>query len=321
MLTYILFAIGIILLMKGADWLVDGSSSLAKKLGVPTIVIGLTVVAFGTSMPELVVNIISAIKHNGDIAFGNIVGSNIANIFLILGISAIISEIRVQKSTTWKEIPFSLLAVIVLIVFANTAFLDNLQMNDVKRFEGIILILFFAIFLYYVYELSKKKSISISKDETKVKKHSSGMIFLLIFGGLALLYFGAQWTVNGAVKIAKLFGLSEYFIGLTIVAVGTSLPELITSVVASLKKNGDIVIGNVVGSNIFNIFWILGITAIIYPFGIPASANFDLIMLLIATLLLFLFMLLGKKHALQKWQGFVFLFIYVLYILFLVKRG
>lgn len=321
MLTYILFALGIILLIKGADWLVDGSSSLAKKLGVPTIVIGLTIVAFGTSMPELVVNIISAIKHNGDIAFGNIVGSNIANIFLILGISAIISNVKVQKSTTWKEIPFSLLAVFVLLVFANIFFLDDIRLNVVTRFEGIILLLFFAIFLYYVFELARKKVSKITKNEITVKKHSSTQIFLLIFGGLVALYFGGRWTVDGAVKIAKFFGLSEYFIGLTIVAVGTSLPELVTSIIASLKKNGDIVMGNVVGSNIFNVFWILGITALIYPFAIPASVNFDLIVLLIATLLLFLFMFLGKKHTLQKWQGIIFILIYVVYIIFLIKRG
>jgi len=321
MLTYFLFVLGILLLIKGADWLVDGSSSLAKKLGVPTIVIGLTIVAFGTSMPELVVNIISAIKKTGGIAFGNVVGSNIANIFLILGVSAIISDVKVQKSTTWKEIPFSLLAVIILMVFANTVFLDNLEISYIKRFEGIILLLFFAIFLYYVFELAKKKSANISKNEITVKKHSSGKIFLLIMLGLVALYLGGKWTVDGAVKIAKLFGLSEYFIGLTIVAIGTSLPELVTSIIASLKKSGDIVIGNVVGSNIFNVFWILGLTALIFPFAIPANVNFDLIILLIATLLLFLFMFLGKKHTLQKWQGFVFIGIYILYILFLIKRG
>lgn len=321
MLTYFLFAVGIILLIKGADWLVDGSSSLAKKLGVSTIVIGLTIVAFGTSMPELVVNVISAINHNGEIALGNVIGSNIANILLILGISTLISDIKVQKSTTWKEIPFSLLAVIVLIVFSNTIFLDNLEINYVQRFEGIILLLFFVIFIYYVFELSTNKGANIDKDEIIVKKHSSGKILLLIVLGLVGLYLGGKWTVEGAIQIARYFGLSEYFIGLTIVAVGTSLPELVTSIIASLKKHNDIVIGNVIGSNIFNIFWILGLTALIYPFAIPANVNFDLIVLLLTTMLLFLFMLIGKKHRLEKWQGIVFLFIYVLYIIFLIKRG
>lgn len=321
MLTYFLFAVGIILLIKGADWLVDGSSSLAKKLGVPTIVIGLTIVAFGTSMPELVVNVISAIKHNGGIAFGNIIGSNIANILLILGVSTLISDIKVQKSTTWKEIPFSLLAILVLLIFSNILFLDNMSINVVTRFEGIVLLLFFAIFLYYVFELSRKKSIDISHDDIKIKKHSSLQVFLLIFGGLLCLYLGGKWTVEGAIQMARYFGLSEYFIGLTIVAVGTSLPELVTSIIASLKKHNDIVIGNVIGSNIFNIFWILGVTAIIFPFTIPANVNFDLIVLLLTTMLLFFFMFVGKKHRLEKWQGIVFLCMYVLYILFLIKRG
>ncbi len=321
MLTYFLFVVGIILLIKGADWLVDGSSSLAKKLGIPTIVIGLTIVAFGTSMPELVVNVISAIKHNGGIAFGNIIGSNIANILLILGVSTLISDIKVQKSTTWKEIPFSLLAILVLLVFSNTMFLDNISINVVTRFEGMILLLFFAIFLYYVFELSRKKSIDISHDDIEIKKHSSLQIFLLISGGLFCLYMGGKWTVEGAIQIARYFGLSEYFIGLTIVAVGTSLPELVTSIIASLKKHNDIVIGNVIGSNIFNIFWILGLTALIYPFAIPANVNFDLIVLLLTTMLLFLFMLIGKKHRLEKWQGIIFLLMYVLYIIFLIKRG
>ncbi len=321
MLTYFLFAVGIILLIKGADWLVDGSSSLAKKLGIPTIVIGLTIVAFGTSMPELVVNVISAIKHNGGIAFGNIIGSNIANILLILGVSTLISDIKVQKSTTWKEIPFSFLAILVLLIFSNTVFLDNISINVVTRFEGMILLLFFAIFLYYVFELSRKKSIDISHDDIEIKKHSSLQIFLLISGGLFCLYMGGKWTVEGAIQMARYFGLSEYFIGLTIVAVGTSLPELVTSIIASLKKHNDIVIGNVIGSNIFNIFWILGLTALIYPFAIPANVNFDLIVLLLTTMLLFLFMLIGKKHRLEKWQGIVFLFMYVFYIIFLIKRG
>lgn len=321
MLTYFLFAVGIILLIKGADWLVDGSSSLAKKLGVPTIVIGLTIVAFGTSMPELVVNVISAIKHNGGIAFGNVIGSNIANILLILGVSTLISDIKVQKTTTWKEIPFSFLAIVVLLIFANTMFLDNISINVVTRFEGMILLLFFAIFLYYVFELSRKKSIDISHDDIEIKKHSSLQVFLLISGGLFCLYLGGKWTVEGAIQMARYFGLSEYFIGLTIVAVGTSLPELVTSIIASLKKHNDIVIGNVIGSNIFNIFWILGVTALIYPFAIPNNVNFDLIVLLLTTILLFLFMFVGKKHRLEKWQGIVFLCMYVLYILFLIKRG
>lgn len=321
MITYILFGTGIILLIKGADYLVDGSSSLAKKFKVPTIVIGLTIVAFGTSMPELVVNIASAIRNSGDIAFGNIVGSNIVNILLILGISGIIGSLKVQSSTVWKEIPFSLLAVIVLVVFANAHVLDKLNFNSILKFEGIVLVLFFIIFLYYVFGLVRKNKLKLDDKKIEIKKYSGRIIFLMIIGGLIALYFGGKWTVDGAILIARAFGLSEYFIGLTIVAVGTSLPELVTSIVAAIKKQNDLAVGNIVGSNIFNIFWILGLTAIINPIVIPVSANIDLLVLLVATVLLFVFMFLGKRHELDRWQGIMFVIMYVVYVVYLTGRG
>ena len=321
MLEYFLFVIGIFLLLKGADYLVDGSSSLAKKLKVPTLVIGLTVVAFGTSMPELVVNVLAALKGSGDIAFGNIIGSNIANILLILGITATITRIKVQHSTTWKEIPFSLLAIVVLFIFANTLFLDKLSLNYILRFEGIILLLFFAIFLYYVFELSKRNKSQMTDEKLDIKQLSSLKIFLYILAGLIALYFGGKWTVDGAVSLARLFGMSEYFISLTVIAIGTSLPELITSIVAALKKDMDLAVGNIVGSNIFNIFWILGLSSLITPIAIPTFAIIDLLVLLVTTFLLFLFMFIGKKHELERWQGITFVILYVFYIVHLILRG
>jgi cation:H+ antiporter len=273
MIEYILFVIGIFLLLKGADYLVEGSSSLAKKFGIPTLVIGLTIVAFGTSMPELIVNIIAAVKGSGDIALGNILGSNIANILLILGITAAIASIKVQHSTTWKEIPFSLLAAIVILVFSSVLALDGLAVNSILRSEGIILLLFFGIFLYYVFELTMKNKSKMKDDKLEIKTLSSFKIFLYILAGLVALYFGGTWTVDGAVAIARLFGMSEYFISLTIVAIGTSLPELITSIIAARKHDVDLAVGNIVGSNIFNIFWILGITSLIHPISIPSSAG------------------------------------------------
>ncbi|MGV8152339.1 MAG: calcium/sodium antiporter [Candidatus Nanoarchaeia archaeon] len=321
MLEYILFIIGIFFLVKGADYLVSGSSSLAKKLKVPSLVIGLTIVAFGTSLPELVVNIISAIKGNGDIAFGNIVGSNIANILLILGISSIITHLKVQKSTTWKEIPFSLLAAFCLFVFAGVPLFDSLELNSIYRFEGIIFLLFFLIFLYYVFELARKNKKEMSDQKLEIKSMSYSKILVYILGGLVLLYFGGKWTVEGAIQLARLFGMSEYFISLTIVAVGTSLPELVTSIIAAVRKDADIAVGNVVGSNIFNIFLILGITTLIIPISIPLFAIIDLIFLLAITLLLFVFMFIGKKHEIDKWQGVLFLVLYALYIIHLIKRG
>ncbi len=321
MLEYLLFILGILLLIKGADYLVDGSSSLAKKLRVPTLVIGLTIVAFGTSMPELVVNILAALRGSSDITFGNIVGSNIANMLLILGVTGLIRNLKVQHSTTWKEIPFSLLAVIVLIIFANTFFLDKVALNSILRFEGLILLLFFCIYLYYVFELARRNQSQMEDEKIAIKRHSGTIVSVMILGGLIMLYFGGKWTVEGAVAIARLMGVSEYFIGLTIVAVGTSLPELITAVIATKKGDADLAIGNVVGSNIFNIFWVLGVTALILPITLPVWANMDLLILLGVTVLFFLFMFIGKKHELERWQAGLFFLLYVVYIWFLIQRG
>ena len=321
MLEYILFVIGIFLLIKGADYLVDGSSSLAKKFKVSTLVIGLTIVAFGTSMPELVVNVIAGLKGSGEIAFGNIVGSNIANLLLVLGATAMIVSIKVKKSTTWKEIPFSLLAVIILFIFASVFALDKLTLNSIFRFQGLILLSFFGIFLYYVFELTKKHKTKVENNEIEIKKLSSLKITLYILGGLVGLYLGGKWTVDGAVAIAKLFGMSEYFISLTIIAIGTSLPELITSITAALRKDIDLAVGNVVGSNIFNIFWILGVSALIVPITIPNFAIIDLSILLLVNFFLFIFMFVGKKHELERWQGVVFVLMYVAYIAYLIMRG
>ena len=321
MIEYILFILGIFLLVKGADYLVDGSSSLAKKFKVPTLVIGLTIVAFGTSMPELVVNVFASLKGSGDIAFGNIIGSNIANILLILGITASLKSIKIQHSTTWKEIPFSFLAVIVLFVFASTMALDKLSLNYILRFEGIIFLLFFAIFLCHVFELAKRNKSQMKDDKIEIKKLSPIKIFLYIIGGLIALYFGGKWTVDGAVSLARLVGMNEYFISLTIVSVGTSLPELITSITAALKGDPDMAIGNIVGSNIFNIFWILGVSALIAPIAIPTFAIIDLTILLGATFLLFLFMFIGRKHELERHQGIIFILLYICYVVYLLKRG
>lgn len=320
MIEYILFVVGIFLLLKGADYLVDGSSSLAKKFGIPTLVIGLTIVAFGTSMPELIVNVIAALGGKGDIAFGNIVGSNIANILLILGITAIITPLKVQHSTTWKEVPFSLLAVVVLLICTNTFFLDGLTNNTILRSEGLIMILFFSIFLYYVFELTRKGKDNLKDDKLEIHRLTTTKIALFILGGLIALYFGGKWTVEGAVAIAKLLGMSEYFISLTIVAVGTSLPELVTSIIAAKKGDADMAVGNVIGSNIFNIFWVLGISTIITPLAIPTFATIDLLVLLATTFVLFAFMFVGKKHELERWQGIVFVIAYLAYLIHLIIR-
>lgn len=316
-ITYILFVLGIILLIKSAQWLVGGASSLAKKLGVSTLVIGLTVVAFGTSMPELIVNILAAINNAPGIAFGNIIGSNMSNILLVLGATAIIYNLRIEKTIIKRGIPFAFLSIILLFILANNG------ARIVSRLDGVIMLIFFIIFLYYTYHVfkSSKANKKKQKSKTKVQKHSNFIITLMILGGLIGLYFGGKWTVDGAILIAQQFGLSQFLISATIIAIGTSLPELITSITAVLKKDSDMAIGNIIGSNIFNILWVFGITSIISPIKTPSFINLDMIILAVATLVLFLFMFLGKKEKLERTQGIILVLFYIAYIVFIVLRG
>ncbi|KKP33107.1 MAG: sodium:proton exchanger [Candidatus Staskawiczbacteria bacterium RIFOXYB2_FULL_32_9] len=318
-LTYILFVIGFFFLIKGADLLVDGASSVAKKFGISALVIGLTIVSFGTSMPELIVNIFASINGNTDIAIGNILGSNIANILLILGVSAIIYPLAVKKGTAWKEIPFSFLAVIVLAIMANDVFLDKTSYSAITRIDGFILLSFFIIFMYYIFSISKTGANETQEKEPKI--YSPLKSTLMIIAGLIGLTFGGKWIVDGAVAFASSFGVSQALIGLTVVAVGTSLPELATSAVAAYKKNVDIAVGNVVGSNIFNIFWILGVSAIIKPLPFSSIMMIDVFMTVFATTALFAFLFIGKKHILERWQGVCFILFYIIYIIYLIFRG
>jgi cation:H+ antiporter len=315
MITYILFVVGFVLLIKGADLLVDGSSSIAKKRNISDLVIGLTIVAFGTSAPELFVNISASLDGNADIAIGNILGSNIANIFLILGISALVRKLTVQSSTIWKEIPFSLLAVVVVGFMANDVLIDGQANSFLSRIDGLILICFFIIFMYYIVEISKKSN---TQNDESIKTMSTLKSTIYIVLGLVGLVIGGQWIVDGATEIATGLGVSQSLIGLTVVAIGTSLPEMATSVVAAYKGKSDIAIGNVVGSNIFNIFWILGLSAFIKPLPFKLSSNVDILMATLASLFLFLFLFIGEKHKLQKWQGVMFILIYVAYLSYLV---
>lgn len=316
-LDLILLILGLVILIKGADLLVDGASSLANKMGVSALVIGLTVVAFGTSAPELVVNILASIKNTPDIAIGNIIGSNIANILLILGIAAVIYPLAVKRGTVWKEIPLAFLAMWIVALSANDILIEGSGWAGLTRIDGFILISFFLIFLYYTFEISKVSSTTAEKIKTF--KFSESIV--MIIGGLAALILGGKWVVDGAIAMAKYFDLSEALIGLTIVAVGTSLPELATSAVAAYKHNADIAVGNIVGSNIFNIFWILGLSAVMRPLPFSAALNTDVLVGMIATILLFMFMFVGKKHTLERWQGYLFVAIYVIYITYLIYRG
>ncbi|OGF28805.1 sodium:proton exchanger [Candidatus Falkowbacteria bacterium RIFOXYC2_FULL_47_12] len=317
MLTYILFVIGFALLIKGAGYLVEGASAVGKRLGLSSLFIGLTIVAFGTSAPELFVNIIASVKGNADIAIGNIVGSNIINILFILGIAAIIYPLNVHLNTTRKEIPFSLLAVVVLGLLVNDGLIDGYNFNVLSRSEGLVLLGFFIVFMYYTVGIMREGK----SGGVEIKAYNAWLAWLMVAGGLVGLMVGAKWVVDGGVAIAHNFGLSEALIGLTLVAVGTSLPELATSAVAAYKRQPDIAIGNVVGSNIFNIFWILGVSAFIRPIEFSPALNSDILVLTAVTILLLVAIYVGKRNVLQKWEGYGFLLLYILYVAFLVYRG
>ena len=317
-MSYVLLIIGFVLLIKGASFLVDGAASLGRRLNVSDLVIGLTVVAFGTSTPELFVNIFASIKGNTDIAIGNILGSNIANIFLILGISAVIFPLAVGKGTVWKEIPLSLLAALLLGVMANDRLIDKSSVSVLTRIDGIVFISFFIIFIYYSVSIAKR----IEGIDEQLPRIQYGLLksFLLTIGGLIGLGIGGNLIVDSTAYIASKLGISESLIGLTVVAVGTSLPELATSAVAAYKKNVEIAVGNVVGSNIFNIFFVLGLSSIIKPLPFQAGGNIDIGVVILASLLLFICMFTGKKHSLDRWEGIVLIILYCSYIAFLIIK-
>ena len=295
--------------------MVDGSSALAKKYKISDLAIGLTIVAFGTSAPELVVNVFANVDGHQGIIFGNIIGSNNFNLFAILGIAGLISPLIVQSSTVWKEIPISLAAVIILYTLTNEIFSDGPEV--LSRMDGLILLILFVAFLYYVYRQFKNDP---AQTKIEAKPFTTGKIWLLIVIGLSGLVIGGNLVVTNAVSMATAMGVSETIIGLTIVAAGTSLPELATSVVAAFKKNNDIAVGNVIGSNIFNLFFILGVTATVRPVPYDMVFNDDLFLLSMGTMFLFLCMFVGKRHVLQRWQAAVLFFTFVGYTIYLVSR-
>lgn len=319
MVQYIFLIGGFTLLIQGASLFVDGASSLAKRLKVSDLFIGLTVVAFGTSSPELFVNVFASIQGNPGIGIGNILGSNIANVFLILGISAVILPLRVTRNTVWKEIPLGFLAVVLVAVLANDKLIDHDDISVIARIDGAVLISFFIVFLYYTFSIARNDVNEKEQSLTKQGGLPKSLFFILI--GLFGLTFGGRLVVDSAVKIAQIFNVSESLIGLTIVALGTSLPELVTSIVAVLKKNTDIAVGNVVGSNIYNIFFILGISAIIKPLPFALNNNFDIFVAILASGLLFVSMFTGEKRLVDRWEGVLFIVLYISYIIFLILRG
>jgi len=316
LLNLLFLTLGFLLLILGAGWLIDGASSLARKYRISDLAIGLTIVAFGTSAPELVVNVFAAFQGHPDIVFGNIIGSNNFNIFFILGISGLILPITVQSSTVWKEIPLSFVAMLVLFVLANDFFPG--EESILSRLDGVILLGLFVLFLFYVYRQLKYDSLLKAVDS---KELSLARTWVYIFVGLAGLVLGGRLVVNSAINLATQMGVSEKIIGLTIVAAGTSLPELATSVMAVLKRNNDIAVGNIIGSNIFNIFFILGLSALIAPIAYEKVFNRDIYLLAFGTAVLFIAMFTGKRKKLDRREAALLLTIYTGYTIALIVKG
>jgi cation:H+ antiporter len=317
MTAIFLLIFGFVLLIKGADWLVSGTSSLAKKYNVSELVIGLTVVAFGTSTPELVVNIIASAREYDEVVFGNIIGSNIFNLLMILGIAGLIYPINVKVKTVWKEIPYSILAGLVLLLLVNDVHLWKQEENLCRLLDGIILLIFFIFFLIYVLRNLKAEGDKGTND-TKVYGTLRTIVYIII--GFAGLIIGGRLVVKNAVEIANRLSVSEKLIGLTIVSIGTSLPELATSAVAAIKKKSDLAIGNVIGSNIFNIFLILGISGIISPLNYNTTFNTDIFVYILGTSFLFIAMFTGGKKKLDRWEAVLLLLYFIAYMAFLIWR-
>ncbi|PTX41630.1 cation:H+ antiporter [Christiangramia gaetbulicola] len=315
MLIQVLLLIGgFVLLIKGADWLINGASSLARAKNVPDLIIGLTIVAFGTSAPELIVNTVASFEEREELVFGNVIGSNNFNLFLILGVTGLISPLVVQRNTVRKEIPISLVATLILFFLANNFISSE---SVLTRFDGVILFTLFLAFLVYIKkQLSNKPEESTAEPQEISNLKIAGLVSL----GLIGLILGGKLVVDSASNIAGYFGVSEKIIGLTIVAAGTSLPELATSVMAGIKKNADIAVGNIIGSNIFNILLILGSSALVRPLMYDPVFNTDIYLLLGGTIFIMIFMYTGQKMKLDRWEAFVLLTCYLIYTAWLISK-
>lgn len=316
-LNLLLLLAGFVILIKGADFMVSGASSLAKKMKVSTLVIGLTVVAFGTSAPELTVNVINSINDRNEAIFGNIIGSNIFNLLFILGVTGIIYPLVVQKKSIKYEVPLSLIAILILWGLVNDHYLNGSGTNYLSRIDAVILLTGFLLFMFYIYRTMKDPG----NDEEPIKLYRTPVAIGMIILGVGMLVSGGYLVTENAVAIATIFGLSEKLIGLTILAVGTSLPELATSVVAAYKRSTDIAIGNVIGSNIFNVFFITGINGLIKPISYPSILNEDIFVLGVSTIVLLIFMFTLGRNKVDRWEAIIFISLYIAYTCYLIIRN
>ncbi len=318
---YISFVLGFLFLLYGARWLVDGSVSIARRHGLSEFVVGLTIVAIGTSAPELIVNILASIRGEEGIVFGNILGSNIANILLIGGIASISYPIAMVRATVWRELPFLILSYGILFVLSNDALFDGGARSELTQYDGLILLAFFALFIYYTIVIAKR---NFHEKHAAVLKHTEktswqALFFIVI--GLCMLGIGGNWVVDGAVHLAREIGISERAIALSVVAIGTSLPELAASITAIFRGSSGIAIGNIIGSNLFNLLYVLGISACIHSLSPISGVNFDILIGVIATVLLFICILSGKKYFLERHHGAIFILFYIAYLVYSFIKG
>lgn len=312
--------LGLVLILVGANMLTDGASAVARRMGVSDLVVGLTIVAFGTSAPELVISVISSAQGSAALAVGNVVGSNLFNILMIIGVTAIVRPILVQRNVLTMEIPMVILSSILLLVLGNASVLDDGAVNEVSRVNGILLLIFFIIFLRYTFATAKKEKEHVVEGEQDAKKMPLWRSVVYIIVGLGGLVFGGDRFVDGATGIASTLGVSDAVIGLTIVAAGTSLPELATSIVAALKGKPGLAVGNVIGSNIFNVLMVLGVASVVRPLPFGTIGNFDLLTLLGASVAFWLFGWYFKDRTITRVEGSILTAGYIAYIAILLSR-
>lgn len=313
-----LLVLGLGVLIKGADFLVEGASAVASRFGISALAIGLTVVSFGTSMPELFVSLTSGLQNKPDLAIANVIGSNIANVLLVLGFAAIIRPLPVRNSTVVSEIPFSLSAALLLGFLANAHLFSEYSELSISHLDGAILLFFFLLFILYVFKTSKTKE---SPVRQVVATGSAARAITLIMTGVLGLYLGGQWVVDGAVGLARDWGVNEALVGLTIVAVGTSSPELIASAVAAYRNQTDIAVGNVIGSNIFNLLWVLGFTSSVVELPFNVISNTDLVVVIGSSAMIILVLASSRNNTVRRSHGIVFVGLYVAYLAYVVARG
>lgn len=317
-INILLLIIGMALLLKASDILLDGASSLARLFKISELAIGLLILGLGTSAPEFIISLSASIRSHSDISLGNVIGSNNFNLFFILGLAGLIAPVAVQKKTVRIEIPFYIFSVILLYVLANISFFSDGE-KILSRIDGAVLLFFFILFLVYVYKNMKKVDTGV--DTYSGKTYSLIKTILFIIFGLGFLIIGGEIVVRSAVALAHTFGISEKIIGITIISVGTSLPELVTTIGAIIKKRDDLAIGTIIGSNIFNILMIIGISSLASPIKYSLTFNIDIYVILIGALFLFIAMFTGKKNKLDRWEALVLVLLYILYVIYLIVKN